>query len=219
MARTLRQHARRVRVLSVLTLVLIIAATIVIELALAKGITASQDGLVQAEDTLSQASELAGSTAGVAERISGLAGSVGNGLGDSAKALDATSSLAGSVNQLIEILATVANKVKPIAADLTVTQQTLKDVQTALLKSEAEVRAALPQLQESADTLKALPARLAEAQTNLATSRKAIVPVGNLARIAVGLVGAALAGMVLVVSQSSLLTARSRFGDGAVSGR
>ena len=215
MARTLRQHARRVRVLSALTLVLIVAATIVIELALAKGITASQDGLVQAEDTLSQASELAGSTAGVAERISGLAGSVSNGLGDSAKALDATSSLAGSVNQLIEILATVANKVKPIAADLTATQQTLKDVQTALLNSEAEVRAALPQLQESADTLKALPARLAEAQTNLASSRRAIDPVGNLARIAVGLIGGALAGVVLVVSQSSLLTARARAGDRA----
>lgn len=216
MATTLRQHARRVRVLTALTLLVIVAATVVIELALAKGITVSQDGLVQAEDTLSQASELAGSTAGVADRISSLAGSVGDGLGSSAKALDATAALANSVNQLIEILASVASRVAPIADDLGVTQQTLKDVQAALTKSEGEVRAALPQLKESADTLKALPARLAEAQSNLASSRDAIEPVGLLARIAVALIGLVLAGVVLVVSQSALLSARARAGSNAV---
>jgi hypothetical protein len=212
MPRSLQQRARRVRVLAACTLLVIVGATVAIELTITRALVASRDGLVQAEDTLTQASELATSTAGVADRISTLAGRVGNGLGSSAQALDATGALARSVGQLIEVLSSVSSKVRAITDDLGVTEQTLKDVQAQLVTSASEVRAALPGLQESAASLKALPQRLTDARTNLASSRRSLDPVGNLARLAVGLVGLALLGVVLVVSESALLTARARAG-------
>ena len=190
-----------------LTVLVVAGAALVLQLFISRAVTASRQGLVQTEATLSEASTLAASTAGVADRIAQLGGGVADGLGSSSAALDATQSLAGAVNQLIEVLAAVSSKVRTVSADLGAAQQQLRDVQTRLAASETQVRATLPQLQESATTLRELPQQLADARNGVASSRRSLGPLALLARVAVGLLALAAALAVLVMAESAVLRA------------
>jgi septal ring factor EnvC (AmiA/AmiB activator) len=207
---TVRRAVRRVRALAALTICVLAVATTVAVIAVGRTIETSRTGLADVETTLSSASELASSTAGVAQRIAELGDGVAEGIGASATALDATRSLATSVNRLIELLAAISSRVRDVSADLATASQQLTDVQAQLRSSEEQVRALLPQLQQSAATLRDLPARLDDAGTSAAETRDALGPIGLLARV--GIVAAALvvALLVLVVSESAVLRATAR---------
>ena len=183
----------------------LVATAGVAELLIGRALDASRNGLSQTETTLTEASTLAASTAAVADRIAQLGAGVADGIGGSAAALDATQALAGSVNQLIEVLATVSSKVRNVSADLATAQQQLRDVQARVTASETQVRATLPQLQQSAASLRDLPQQLTDARNSVASSRLELGPIGRLARIVVALIALALVGLVLLTSESAVL--------------
>ena len=209
MPATVRRGVRRVRVLAALTIAVLVVATTVIEIALAQAVTTSRSGLADVETTLTEAGALANSTADVADRISKLGDGVATGIGASANALDATQSLITSINQLVDVLATVASRVRSVSTDLATASQQLRDVQTSLRTSEQQVRALLPQLQESATSLRDLPARLNAAGRSAGQTRDDVGTLGMLGRIAVALVALVLALLTLVISESAVLRARA----------